>query len=367
MGIYQASNGKFRYSFMASGKLAHKYREHSTLKECVTKAEAKKYCEKRQKAVEAMLDGIIPMDEKVKTWYDNNVLKQKIKDNSIITVEYMCNRLVKKAEELNLSTLEKIKMHANEIKKYFGAERDVKDIEDTDINQFLKYISNTHLNKKGKTISNSTENRYLSSIRRAFNILITDKKIDLWINPCMNIKKKQEVKKKKMILAKENEEKFFNSFTSEIQRDIYMLDLQLGFRISNILNLNKPQIDIENRRIRIEPKDNKGRKIIDKKINNKAFEIIMKYYDKAEYYLFLNPVTGKPFKSLRKSFKNSARKAGIEGLTPHDIRRTFGTRIYKKTKDIDLARKALDHTSIETSMRYIITDESEVDKAMEEI
>lgn len=70
---------------------------------------------------------------------------------------------------------------------------------------------------------------------------------------------------------------------------------------------------------------------------------------------------------IEASIKNSARKAGIEGLTPHDIRRTFGTRIYKKTKDIDLARKALDHTSIETSMRYIITDESEVDKAMEEI
>lgn len=365
MSVYEANNGKFRYSFMASGKFAKKYREHSTIEDCKNKAEAKKYCEKRQKAVEAMLDGIIPMDERVKEWYDKQLRIERITNHSIVTVGYMCSRLIDKAAEL--TTLAKIKMHAKVITEYFGEDKDVKEISDTDIKEFLQYVRKTHKSHNGKEISNATENRYLSSIRRAFNIIISDKKIDVWVNPCNGIRKKQETRKKKLILTREVEEQFFKTFRNDIQRDIYMLDLQLGFRINNVLKLNKEQIDLVNERIRIEPKDNKGKKFIDKKINKKAMEIIKKYYYKADYYLFVNPKTGKPYTTLRKSFKRCARMVGLDNLTPHDIRRTFGTRIYKKTGDIDLTRKALDHTSIETSMSYIITTESEVDKAMEEI
>ena len=41
-----------------------------------------------------------------------------------------------------------------------------------------------------------------------------------------------------------------------------------------------------------------------------------------------------PFKSVRTAFANASRRAGIENLIFHDLRRTFGTRFLEREVDI---------------------------------
>ena len=46
-------------------------------------------------------------------------------------------------------------------------------------------------------------------------------------------------------------------------------------------------------------------------------------------------------------------EAGItKHITPHKLRSTFGTNLYRETKDIYVVAEVLGHTSIETTKRH---------------
>ncbi len=60
--------------------------------------------------------------------------------------------------------------------------------------------------------------------------------------------------------------------------------------------------------------------------------------------------------------KRQAEKAGIEkNISPHTLRHTFATDLYRETKDIRLVQKALGHASLANTMIYthIVDDELE--------
>ena len=52
----------------------------------------------------------------------------------------------------------------------------------------------------------------------------------------------------------------------------------------------------------------------------------------------------------------------MEGLgykiSPHSLRTAFCTILYKKTGDIEFVRRAVGHSSIETTQRYIVDDDT---------
>lgn len=49
----------------------------------------------------------------------------------------------------------------------------------------------------------------------------------------------------------------------------------------------------------------------------------------------------------------------------HDLRHTFGTRMYQETKDIHLVQRAMNHADVNTTLRYVHTDHHDVTEAME--
>ena len=51
----------------------------------------------------------------------------------------------------------------------------------------------------------------------------------------------------------------------------------------------------------------------------------------------------------------------------HDLRHTFGTRLYRETKDIHLVQRAMNYSDVQTTMRYVHTDHSDVQEAMEKL
>ena len=51
--------------------------------------------------------------------------------------------------------------------------------------------------------------------------------------------------------------------------------------------------------------------------------------------------------------KGYAAKAGLNmKVTPHALRRTFGTNLYEETNDIYLVADALHHSSVETTRKH---------------
>jgi integrase len=59
-------------------------------------------------------------------------------------------------------------------------------------------------------------------------------------------------------------------------------------------------------------------------------------------------------------------KLGIQGLRFHNLRHTCGTRLAEMGKDISTISKALGHSSIDMSMRYVQPKES-VKRALENL
>lgn len=47
-----------------------------------------------------------------------------------------------------------------------------------------------------------------------------------------------------------------------------------------------------------------------------------------------------------------AKHTGIKQFSPHDLRRTFATRLFEMGGDVNLVRRAMGHSSIETTTRY---------------
>jgi len=51
----------------------------------------------------------------------------------------------------------------------------------------------------------------------------------------------------------------------------------------------------------------------------------------------------------------------------HDVRHTFGTRLYEISKDIHLVQRAMNHSDVKTTMRYVHADNKDVREAMEKL
>ena len=65
-------------------------------------------------------------------------------------------------------------------------------------------------------------------------------------------------------------------------------------------------------------------------------------------------------RSVQLAVENYAKKAEINlGITPHVLRKTFGTSLYKETGDIYLTSSALNHKSINTTVKFYTKMEDE--------
>lgn len=87
----------------------------------------------------------------------------------------------------------------------------------------------------------------------------------------------------------------------------------------------------------------------------------------ADYLLPTSKETQVATSHLRRSVKRYARKAGIEEVdrvSPHTLRHTFATRLYRSAGKIRLVQKALGHSDLSTTMIYTHVVDEELEGAM---
>ncbi|MCK4321753.1 tyrosine-type recombinase/integrase [candidate division WOR-3 bacterium] len=157
------------------------------------------------------------------------------------------------------------------------------------------------------------------------------------------------------------------------QRNHLMMKLMLdiGLRLSEATNLKWKHIDLMSGKLMV--RDGKGEKDRTLWIGEKDIELLEKWRerqlektDRDPEYVFTT-LKGTPVKNRYVQFmvKRYSEKAGItKNISPHTLRHTFATDLYRETKNIRIVQKALGHSDLSTTMIYTHIVDDELEEAM---
>jgi integrase len=232
----------------------------------------------------------------------------------------------------------------NLFENFFGCYTKIIDITPNDIEELKQYLFE-------KGLKNSSINRYYSSLSKAFNLIIVNKRLGI-INPCKCVSKLKEDNKITRYLTKAEEERLFKVLPQHI-KPIITCALTTGLRLSNILNLKWESIDFNNNFIEILKQENKGHKEIRVPLGIKLKNTFEEIGIKECGYVFINKKTGLPYTTIKKSFNTALKNAKIKNFRFHDLRHTVGTRLIANGADIQTVKEYLAHSDLRTTQRYI--------------
>ena len=70
---------------------------------------------------------------------------------------------------------------------------------------------------------------------------------------------------------------------------------------------------------------------------------------------------------LRRAFDSALKAAGVEDFRIHDLRHDFASKLLRRTRNLALVQKALDHSDITATVRYAHVLDEDVAQGLEEL
>ena len=150
-------------------------------------------------------------------------------------------------------------------------------------------------------------------------------------------------------------------------REIIEFALNTGLRQSELLDLSWEQIDLARATLYIGEQKNKGKDVLP--LSRRALEILSERakvrHIGTPLVFYSNAGTRIEARNLMRAFYRACKKAGIENLWFHDLRRTYGTRMAHAGVDTGKIRKLLRHKSPSMIDRYVIYNVDSLRDAVE--
>ena len=153
-------------------------------------------------------------------------------------------------------------------------------------------------------------------------------------------------------------------FNADIYADIWTIGCQLALRISDLLNIEYSQLDIENRELKlIEGKTGKHKTI---RLNTRALDVITarKKRNPTDVYLFQvnsNRAKNRPISrvSVSRIFKEAGDILGMH-INTHSMRKSRGLAMFEAGLPVAKIAKVLNHATEAATLRYLGITEEEV-------
>ncbi len=331
MGVYRHNNGRWYCRGRINGE-----RYHLPCTGAKTKEEAKALEDAERYKIRLRQRGLLEEKEKV---FSFSFLMEKYLE--------VCRA--------NNKDLAKAHLYARVMLQFFDKRKNILTIKPSDVESFRVYLLDT-----GK--SKATVNRYVSALKRAYNILINDELINY--NPANKVKKYAEDGSRYRYLTKEEWFRL-RAELSPMHLAIVTAALQTGFRKQNVLKLRWEQIDLNSRTIELLKSENKGKKSIKLPITDTLYNLLQSLDVKTSGYVFINPKTGKPYTDIKKAFKSALFRAGINDFRFHDLRRTVGTWLLEEGVNIRTIQYWYAHSELATTECYLAQTVFQIQKAAE--
>lgn len=275
---------------------------------------------------------------------------------------------VKKVEGCSPKTLRVYRYSVTRFMKIVN--KPLKDITTNDIRYYLVVLmQNEHLSPK----TLNSERRNVSSF---FAFLTAEEFIPK--NPMLKIKKIKEEQKVRHGLSADEVELLRDNCEDIREEALFEFLYSTGCRISEVSNTNIENINFDRGEVKVLGKGNKERVVY---LSSKA-KLKLKQYigNRTSGPLFVSKCTYKKLEidgvpqprrleisGLGAMIRFLGRRAGVENVHPHKIRRTTATKALQSGMSIDEVQKILGHESIETTTIYAKTNLENVKRKHEQI
>ncbi len=163
--------------------------------------------------------------------------------------------------------------------------------------------------------------------------------------------------------------------TGERNRILLRVFLNAGLRLAEAVRLRWRDLDLNSGKLVV--REGKGAKDQTLWVSEEDLELLQGWRErqaqKAEArceHVFTSVskgTVGRPInrRYVQEMVKRYAKKAGIaKDISPHTLRHTFATDLYRQTKNIRLVQKALGHADLSTTMIYTHIVDEELEGAM---
>ena len=208
---------------------------------------------------------------------------------------------------------------------------------------FLSFVSSM------QTYKPKTFHRIISTLSSFYRFLYTQGAVTA--NPLTGIDRPR-IKQQDVKYLKHNQVlRLLDSIDDPRDKLIVRTIYATGVRVSELCNMNIEDIDFDEHTIRIRGNGDKMRTVF---IDDDTRADILKFIgNRIEGPVFVGQ-QGKNISSraIQHIFKNYA----PSGITPHKIRHSYASELYKRSKNLRVVQENLGHTSIKTTEIYLHTD-----------
>lgn len=290
--------------------------------------------------------------------------------------------------EVTNKTPEQIEQYKADKQKSLTCD-DLENITHHDINDFVTYLQIDPDNSN----SRSGVSRKLSSLSSYFGFLYKHDYIQ--VNPCDKVERPKLPTDSRIVRLTDEEvitvldairtgcasfpEKQQKYLENTRARDyaIALLMLDTGIRVSECVGLDINDVNFNEKRIQITRKGGKKQYI---NINDEVVDAIKQYLEIRSRCVCADDIDGRALflslqnkrlgrKSVEQMITKYATAAGVQKhITPHKLRKTYGTALYKESRDIYLVAGALGHSNVVTTTKhYVEQDEEQLREAADKI
>ncbi len=251
--------------------------------------------------------------------------------------------------------------------KIYGQDFTVEKIDENVIRNFRLYLSHQYRNPNKGSLTRQTQNYFLVAIRSLLRYLLKQRlKV---ISPDLVELGKQKDRNIKFLLPEELERIFQAVDTKDIiglrDRTILEVLFSTGLRVSELVSLNREQINLDTGEFGVIGKGGKARVVF---LSKRAKEWLEKYLAKRnDPYspLFIRYSGPKPkegltpeklrlsVRSVERMIEKYRKKAGlVHKISPHTLRHSFATDLLSHGADLRSVQEMLGHKNISTTQIY---------------
>ena len=212
-----------------------------------------------------------------------------------------------------------------------------------EITDYLSFLT------RGRDYHATTLNRILSTLSSFFRFLIMQ---DVTTgNPVPRIDRPRVKETELQYLKHTQVIRLLRSIPDERDRLIIRIIYATGVRVSELCSINVEDIDMDDQMIRVRGKGGKIRMVfIDPETLREIDTVIGNRLSGPLFF-------GQQGKNISpRTIQHMFRKYAPEGITPHKIRHSYASELYRRSRNLRVVQENLGHASIKTTEVYLHTD-----------